>query len=39
MNEEIIPRSLFKKLFDLKTKQHGKFRNIERSYKDQQRPG
>ena len=38
MNEEIIPRSLpFKKIFfDLKIKQHGKFRNIKRSNKDQQ---
>ena len=38
MNEEIFPRSLlFKKIFfDLKIKQHGKFRNIKRSYKDQQ---
>ena len=36
MNEEIFPRSLLLKiLFDLKIKQHGKFRSIKRSYKDQ----
>ena len=38
MNEEIIPRSLFLNnyLTKIKIKQHGKFRNIKRSNKDQQ---